>query len=513
MSRIGFILWIMAAACLGSLGITLLLLSMWVPFLWIPVILGTLFISGAIAIDRRLYVDFFMMRTTRKGLNMGTLILLVMALLVIINFLAIRNPKVWDVSQNKVHSLSPQSIQLIQQLKSDVYVKFFYEKGTAESEAGRKQFTTLIHRYQDYSDRIKLEFVEVNENPEQAQKYGVREGRGVVFVDYEGRHARVDKVDEQEVTSALIKVLRTEQKKVYFLTGHSELAVDNGSNPRGAFMAKQFLEGSRYLVENLNLTQTSEVPADAAAVLAMAPEQAFLEMEIAQLREYLKKGGHLLLAINPGSQSGLNALLKDVGLELKNNYVVTTVKTAMGEAINPQVTMVNIFSTTSPITKLFTSTEMVLFRLPSAIVKTTPQIPGFTYEDVIGTGQNSVAFADKSFKGEKEKGPFVVGVSVKGKMPGAAEGSKDLNMVVFGSGDFLGNQLILQNLNRDLFLNTVAYLAENEELISITPREADVTSMNMTTMQSYVFFFGFLIPLPLIFFVISLVIWLRRRHA
>ncbi|MGE0631574.1 MAG: GldG family protein [Pseudobdellovibrionaceae bacterium] len=513
MSRIGFILWIMVAVCLGALGITLLLLSTWVPFLWIPTLLAALLITGALYLDRKLYIEFLTMKTTKKGMNMGTMIILVVALVALINFLAVRNPKVWDLSSNKTHTLSPQSSALLKQLTSDLTVKFFYEKGNDESEAGRRQFTTLIRKYQDQSDKVKLEFVEVNESPAEVEKYGVREGRGVVFLDYEGRNSRVDKVDEQEVTSALTKVMRTDEKSVYFVEGHGELNTEEVKDTSGAYMAKQFLEGSRYKVAILNMTE-KPIPEDASLVVIAGPRQEFLESEISMLREYLKKGGKLILAVSAsGMSTKLEGLLNEIGLALKENFVVTTMQTPMGEAVNPQVTVANIFSPSSPITKVFTNSQMVLFRLPQGIEKIASPPEGIVYDEIVKTAANSVGFNNINFQGERNKGPFTVGMSAKGKFPGAGEGAKEMTVVVYGNRDFLGNQLILQNLNRDLYLNTVAFLTDAENLISITPRDVEVTQMVMTDTQAYVLFLGFLIPIPIIFFITALILWIKRRHA
>jgi hypothetical protein len=111
---------------------------------------------------------------------------------------------------------------------------------------------------------------------------------------------------------------------------------------------------------------------------------------------------------------------------------------------------------------------------------------------------------------EKKNGAFTLAAAIKGKLQG---GEKDYTAIVFTDSDFLGNQLLYKNLNRDLALNTVAYLAKEENLISITAKEVGITKMEITPSQFLVFIFGFIVPLPILFMIIGGVLWYRRRYA
>lgn len=150
--------------------------------------------------------------------------------------------------------------------------------------------------------------------------------------------------------------------------------------------------------------------------------------------------------------------------------------------------------------------------MPSPVLKMS--VPAsVTYEELAKTDANSMAFADTNFKGAADKGPFATGVLLKGKYPGAGEQGKDFQLAIYSDPDFISNQLLYKNLNRDLALNTVSYLAKEENVISITPKEVDVTKMNITESQFVLFVVGFILPLPLILIAFSGVLWYRRRFA
>jgi ABC-type uncharacterized transport system involved in gliding motility auxiliary subunit len=102
---------------------------------------------------------------------------------------------------------------------------------------------------------------------------------------------------------------------------------------------------------------------------------------------------------------------------------------------------------------------------------------------------------------------------VTGQFPGAPEGGKPFDAIVVGDADFMTNQMLNQNLNRDLVLNSIAALAKDESLISIAPRDPQATELILTRTNFTLFIFGFIIPLPLLLLGASVGLWMRRRNA
>ncbi|MNL51037.1 hypothetical protein D3C87_1741030 [compost metagenome] len=121
-----------------------------------------------------------------------------------------------------------------------------------------------------------------------------------------------------------------------------------------------------------------------------------------------------------------------------------------------------------------------------------------------------MAFNSLSVSAEGPQGIYTLVDEVTGTWPG---GDKPFAMIVAGDVDFLTNQLLYQNLNRDLVLNAIASLAKEENLISITPKEAQATQMFMTETKFGIFLFAFIIPLPILLLGISISLWMRRRNA
>src|SRR5690606_20318596 len=103
-----------------------------------------------------------------------------------------------------------------------------------------------------------LEFVEVNKNPALAEKYNIKRGTQSVILDYQGKTNLIEKIDEQEITGALVKVTREKQPVVYLLSGHGELAVEQQADGASLSFLKQVLEGNQYQVKELSFNEKAE---------------------------------------------------------------------------------------------------------------------------------------------------------------------------------------------------------------------------------------------------------------
>ena len=94
-------------------------IGVWMPFMWFVIAPALIGFVGWIFTDLSSMREFFMMKTTKQGMNMGVLILISMVLLVAINFVAARHYATFDFSNNRVNSISEQSKKILSSLDSD----------------------------------------------------------------------------------------------------------------------------------------------------------------------------------------------------------------------------------------------------------------------------------------------------------------------------------------------------------------------------------------------------------
>lgn len=513
MTKIGKINFLISGISLVCMAIARYLIGEWVPFTWLCLAFAVMSFAYGCFRERSFLKEFFSMKTTKEGMSMGTLIVLLLAILVIVNYLGVKHYKTWDFSSAQVNTLSPQSIQLVKALDSDLKVYFFYKKGVEGNEENRRLFRELIKKYQDETTKIQLDFVEVNERPDLAQDFGVDKGSGVVFLDYKGRRSRIEKIDEQEFTSALVKVTRESEKTIYFTIGHGEPSLNETREGLGLGSLKSLLENNRYRVKDWAMAQNPQLPQDADVIFVVGPTQGFQKFEIDLLEKYLSGGGSLVLALESQSTAGLEKLVEKVGLGFQNNFVFNVVETALGRAINQGPTVGAVFSESNKITKNFSRGEVTIFRFPQGIARKAAAPEGVIVDDIVRTTPSAVASNSRTaIGGEGAEGAFTLVSEVTGIWP-QSKNDKSFAMILAGDMDFLSNQMLYQNMNRDLVLNFTAALAKEENLISIIPKDPQATQLFLTETKFNLFLFGFIIPLPLILLGTATGIWLRRRNA
>ena len=522
MSKAGKILFAFSVLSFLILGAARLIYGGWDNSFWIPFGMMIFFFIGGIVTDHRAIRDIFGMRTTKHGLNMGAMILIVLVGLVCVNYLSSRYEKKFDWTSDKFNSLSEQSIKAAKALKEPTQLLLLYGKDTGpNADQVQKSAKSLFDMYRNVSDKIDYKAYEALKRPDLAQKYEYTTGAFAFFAVQGERKVKIETPTEESITRALIKLGREKKKVLYFTRGHGELLLDE----KGA----QGLTGLRddltvtYEVKPLALFETSyKVPADADAVAIIGPKQQFLDTELSGLREYARAGGHLLLALDPGTKQNLAQLTRTFGVDYDNDFVLDLRSRAL--KASPTLVIGSDFSKSSDITKAFTSSgsQFVVFELVSSVKKASDAPAGLKFENLVSTDRSTASVPEMKEKVEyKPNGPHTLAISVTGKLPAGpavagapapAASTKDFSAVIIGDSDFMANQLLLNNLNRDLVENSVAWLTNDQDLITIRPKQPKGTKLDMPTGS----FYALVLSLSLISVALlgaSVGFWWRRRSA
>jgi ABC-type uncharacterized transport system involved in gliding motility auxiliary subunit len=483
--------------------------------------------------DWREIVAAFSRRQARYGALSVASVLIVLGLLVGINYVAARQNTRWDLTASKQFSLSDQTRKVLQDLKQPVKLTVF-DRDTTFS-----RFRDRLGGYEYASPNVKIVYVDIDREPARARAQQVQQ-YGTLVVDYEGRVERTTSDEEQDITNAIVKAVQGQQKRVYFLQGHGEKDTGSSDQRTGFNAVAGALARDNFTVEKLVLAQVQDVPADATVLVAAGPTADYLPQEIEMLRRYLRKGGKLLVMIDPPERAdspaltNLQAFVREWGIEVGNDVVLDPVGQALGmgadapvAATYPAHPITDRFAvlTAFPLTQSVTAVSGgVDGRFAQAIVETSPQ--SFSKRDlsVLRSG-GQVAF-DES-RGDKP-GPISIAAAMSTTAPDAAvepapageEAKKDqpppapkpeTRVVVFGDSDFATNSVLGLGGNRDLFLNTVNWLAQQENLIAIRAREAEDRRITPSPNQSRWALAQSLLVLPGIVLLLGFYTWWRRR--
>lgn len=446
-------------------------------------------------------------RSVRYGSNAAILSLAVIGILALLNFLAVKYHWEYDVTENQEFTLSEQTLQLVQNLDEPVQVIGFFQAGDGRLSLARK----YLDRYSRHTDMLTYEFHDPNVEPALAKSFELS-NYGLVFVSAQNRY-ETPTVDEQTITSALLRVTSKRSKIVYFITGQTPYSLANTS-PEGYSMVKHALERENYQVNELNLATATAVPQDADILILAGADRELPEVETRLISDWLEHGGKLMVLADPLQPKPLEPVLHRYGLAWHDGFVVDvsdSLVTLGPEGLTRQVTApmlvrypyhemtrgLNGFRTFFPFSRainlvstnmLTASVAPVLSTSPNSWIETDSQSTDLQYDE-----------------GRDLPGPVHIGVAAENL-------TSDVRLVVIGNASFISNQNLSPEVaNQDLFLNAVNWLAEDEDLISIRPKPPTNRQLFLTPMQYSITVLTTLVVIPLVVMSTGVVVWWKRR--
>jgi ABC-type uncharacterized transport system involved in gliding motility auxiliary subunit len=491
-------------------------------------------------------------RSTQTGTNAFVATISVLVILGLINFLGMRYHVRLDLTDTQLFTLSPQSKELISNLPQTIKVWLF-------SREQNLQDRELLDNYQRQGKQFKFEYVDPQLRPGIAKKFGVKD-YGEVYLEFGDKRQLVQVISENErlseikLTNKLQKITSLTTAKIYFLQGHGEHPL---TASKGAIsQAIKGLTDKNFTTSVLNLAENPQVPNDANVIVVAGAKRELLSGEVIALQDYLNRGGNLLLMIDPNTDPKIDPILKDWGVRLDNRLAIDT----SGESLQlgPAAILVTEYGQ-HPITKDF-GNNISLYPLTRPIE--IDPVPGIESMTLLKTKPYPNSWAETDQKSQKLefnegqdlKGPLTLGVALTRKLSTPTSAiptpttsaiptpttsaiptpttsaiptpttsaiptpinspttEKESRLVVFGNSNFAVDGLFEQQLNGDVFLNSVSWLSQqNEQLLSIRPKEPKNRRIVISTLQANLLTIAAVFILPLISLLTGFIIWWKRR--
>jgi len=514
------------AALLGGLGLVffgfgLIQFVIWIfqPFtnplwLWLHLGVGAVLLVAATATSLDSLRARMRSGEGRRVGRFGTSALLQAALSVAIlcglAFLAERYSKRFDWTEQSVHTLSDQTQKVLDGLGGELALVGFFDPFAQPS------YRQILERYRAASEKVAIEFADPNARPDLVEAYGLQPAdleRGLIHVSYGGDAVDVTEIEEGAITNAIVKLVRAGGKKVYFLEGHNERRFEGegADEPEGMARAAAALRNETYEVATLPLAQLGSVPDDASAVVVAGPTRPLLEPEIEALRSHVARGGALVALLDPRSNTNLGSLLADLGVAVGDDVVFDRSLALFNRATSPFAAS---YAPEHPITK--DMQETTLFHMARSVVP-APGASGL--EPLVLTGEASWAETNVE-KWENEGvagyepdsdtlGPVSLAVAGTPRVDGAPDAAPRL--VAIGDSNFATNEYIEGFLNRDLFVNSVAWAIGEAEHIAVRPNKARASRLALSAEQFSVVQMVSLFVLPEAIAVAGVLAWWMRR--
>ncbi|HOM98761.1 MAG TPA: Gldg family protein [Acidobacteriota bacterium] len=478
-------------------------------------------------------------RTARMGGMALASLILVLGILGLLNFLNYRYHKRVDLSEGRLNALSDQTRKVLQNLDQDVRLIGFFQE-----ETGGRRFQNLAREYRYVSSRVDYEIVDPQREPTRVQEYGITRNGQIVVVGAKKREV-LDEATEEKITNAIIKVTREGQKIVYFLTGHGERSLED-LGETGYSSMKSEIEKQNYTVNQYNLAVENKIPEDAYVLVSAGPRESFFPNEVELLEDYLVEGGKFLLLVDPDSNFEADELLARFGVELGRDIVVDASGLGQLFGFGAAAPLAADYAD-HPITRDLEGTMSIYPGARSVLTRESSD--GYSTVELIRTSPQSWAETEigasevRFDPGKDRRGPVALAVvatkEVKGResseesvqesgaesggpaedettgevedAASEAEASRESRLVVFGDSDFASNAYWQISVNGDVFLNTVSWLAEDTDLLSIRPKDPENRSITLTATESRLIFWGTVVVFPLATLIFGIAVWYRRR--
>jgi ABC-type uncharacterized transport system involved in gliding motility auxiliary subunit len=406
-----------------------------------------------------------------------------------------------DLTQSHRNTLSPATLDVLKRLEGPVSITAYALARDARGEHVHRRIEDFLRPYQRAKPDLTFTLIDPREQPKAAAEAGVRAPIELVVM-YQRRTERLAEFNEQALTNVLLRLARGAERLVLWLEGHGERRLNGAANhDLGEFGRQLELKGFR--VTGLNLALAQEVPANAALLVVSSPQVSLLEAEVQKLRRYVAGGGNLLWLIDPEPLRGLGQIAEMLGLVLTPGIVADPDAARYGAS--PALAVAAVYGRHA-ITDGFNLVTVY----PQARQVETIENDEWRARPLIEVAPRGCVKTGK-LEGPCDKSRDIAGPITIAAAFERALGDRQQRVVVVGNGHFLSNAFIGNGGNRDLGVNMVNWLAGDDRMIVIQPREAADSRIDIDQVTLYLIAFCFLVVAPLAFVVTGLAIWWRRR--
>jgi hypothetical protein len=489
-------------------------------------------------------MDSFRAARWIRTLNLLLQAVLFLTLVGGLNFLARSHTWRFDLTRYRRFSLSAETLAYLHELSQPIHIVV-----TSNGQADDPEVKGILNEYVYATEgnpagAVTVEYINLFEDRRKTEKYGI-ENPGVVlllcgdrrrvltpdnFYQLEKNKVNKDFIGEQAVTAAILDVANPQRKKVYFLVGHGELRPDDVDPARGLAAARDQLRLRNFDVETIDLVAARKIPADAALLVSVSPQDPFTPQEQEQLRQYLGAGaGRLLLFVDPATKPGLNDLLiDDWGIILDDDWILDSA----ADSLTEDGDLIIRAYTPHPITQTLIDYKVGLRIGKARSVRPLPGRPssdGLTVVTLAATSTTAWGEVDYRERGAQTYTPGVdikglhrmdppdrLGVAVaseripvRGDLPSSVPGGK---VVVVGTGDMISNARITNSGSEEFFLGAVNWAVGRDVSLNVPARPIERFSLSLSAGELAHLRYTLMLALPGIAALLGIGVYWARRN-
>lgn len=469
----------------------------------------------------------------KKWLRSIALTILLFAIIVaaylVINFVVKQaNFTDFDFTKEKIYSISQATEDKLQNLDKDVTISVYNMYQYVEDFA---------YKYANLNDHIKVEKLEnLNAKTDWKTNYGVTDTSAFVVIQTEDREKILFNSDfytydytsgqeidttEEAITNAILDVTIEEKPNIYFLTGH------NLYTEAYFQYLEMSLEGEANEVEYIDLLKTGSVPEDCKVLVITALQEDITAKEKDAILDYIKQGGEILLLLDPNlnkiDMPNFQAVLDEYGVSVSEGYLLEGDANQM-MAGAPNFIIAPINSSSELVKNIDMGLNVCLVNSGKLDIASTKEL-----EEKNVTLETLATVSDKAFyrtdlestsENKIDSDEDAKGATVAAMLTKQMDEDKTSKLIVFANTVFATNiqidsqyyiYAITNYNNEDVLLNSVSYLTQREDNITIRKDSETVATYNVTEMQTRIVL-GLIFSIPILIVVIGIVVWQLRRR-
>jgi ABC-type uncharacterized transport system involved in gliding motility auxiliary subunit len=456
-------------------------------------------------------------RAARNWSQLGLQVLLLLVGLGLLQVIAERTNRRFDLTPSGGLSLAPVTRHLLAEVEAPLRITVFFRRGT------REQHADLLERFRAVNRHLAFELYDLDRYPERARSLGVTQ-YGRAAIEYEGRRAVVQALPEEQLAGGILRAVRGKPRRVLFTTGHGERAP--GGDQEGYGRLASALEAENYAPAGHSLLD-GPVPAETDLLVVAGPKHDFLPSELDEVARYLKAGGGVLMFLDPAPLPNLSRLLASMGIRLGDDFVVDRERRVLGT--DGLAAVVELFKRGNPVSDSSANPIESGVVLPSArTVDVAGEVPGVDAESIARTAPTAWAMADpaRARRGDEPsearhdaRGSVSVVVMAEVGVGGDGAGRPRGRLLVVGDADFASDAYVDLLGNRDLALNAVAWAGAEEALAGARNKKVPevirpLSPLVLTERQARAIFLAGVLVQPGIVLLVGLtLVGLRRRRG
>lgn len=474
----------------------------------------------------------------RESLLTIILICLIFGIFLLVN-MVIRKAdiKPLDFTESKRYSLSNDSKDQIKKVEQNVTIYFF---GYSDSDTP----VILGKQYHDVNDKITVQISNTNERPDLASEYGITSDQKVIAVQASQRYKTISSSDlytydsqsyqtidvtEQKITNAILDVTIVSKPKIYFLTGHGEYGISDGEYENCSTLSK-------YITNDVNDVNTldllsSNVPENCDALIICNPIKDFTDIETEKLQNYINNGGKIMWLQDPyitiknydeNNFKNTNKILSQFGISFSKGIVCEQSTDNMVSSY-PDLIMPNL-EYNSIVKDLYTDGKLIMADAGRINTVSDDELSklNVTADPFVRTSEK--AYYKESYSNESglnksdndEVGEFTLGEILTKKI----DDNKSAVLVAYSNAFFATNyQIVIGNSyatlidlrnNKDILLNTVAYLNNREDSIRIR-KDTGVVSFDTANEKQTNIVKVIIFAIPIAIIIVGIIVTIRRK--